>query len=83
MKAQLDKQREKEVHLLNMEQMKPPYWETRHVDFCPVKVTNAITNHPPYLACPRPYKTSSTIWTEPPSLPPWQLQPILQPLSGE
>ena len=56
MKAQLDKQREKEVHLLNMEQMKPPYWDTRHADFCPVKVTNAITNHPPYLACPRPYK---------------------------
>ena len=46
MKAQLNKQREKEVHLLNMEQMKPPYWDTRHADFCPVKVTNAINPLP-------------------------------------
>ena len=38
MKAQLDKQREKEVHLVNMEQIKAPYWDTRHADFCPVKV---------------------------------------------
>jgi len=38
MRAELDRRRAKEEQLVNMEQEKQLYWDTKHADFCPVKV---------------------------------------------